>query len=46
MKLNELEQAIQELHSPIADLFNSGAGLLMQRKDSDIALRVLEEVHC
>jgi hypothetical protein len=42
VEAKELEQAIQELHSPIADLFNSGAGLLMQRKDSDIALRVLE----
>lgn len=36
-----LEEAIKALHSPIAELFNSGAGLALQRQDSDIALEVI-----
>jgi len=38
----QLEQAIKELHSPIADKFNSGAGLALQKTDRNIALSVLE----
>jgi hypothetical protein len=38
----ELEVAIKELHNPIAELFNSGIGLELQRTDSNIALKVLE----
>jgi hypothetical protein len=36
-----LETAIQALHSPIAHHFNSGIGLTLQRRDSDIALLVI-----
>ncbi len=36
-----LETAIQALHSPIAHHFNSGIGLMLQRRDSDIALLVI-----
>ena len=36
-----LEAAIQGLHSPIAHHFNTGIGLTLQRRDSDIALLVI-----
>ncbi|MDB9982213.1 hypothetical protein OAE55_04185 [Gammaproteobacteria bacterium] len=36
-----LETAIQTLHSPIAHHFNTGIGLTLQRRDSDIALLVI-----
>ena len=36
-----LETAIQALHSPIAHHFNTGIGLTLQRRDSDIALLVI-----
>lgn len=36
-----LEAAIQDLHSPIAHHFNTGIGLTLQRRDSDIALLVI-----
>ena len=36
-----LEAAIQALHSPIAHHFNTGIGLTLQRRDSDIALLVI-----
>ena len=36
-----LETAIQTLHSPIAHYFNTGIGLTLQRRDSDIALLVI-----
>ena len=36
-----LETAIQTLHSPIAHHFNTGVGLTLQRRDSDIALLVI-----
>ena len=36
-----LEKAIQALHSPIAHHFNTGIGLTLQRRDSDIALLVI-----
>jgi hypothetical protein len=36
-----LESAIQALHSPIALHFNTGVGLKLQRRDSDIALLVV-----
>ena len=36
-----LETAIQTLHSPIAQHFNTGVGLTLQRRDSDIALLVI-----
>ena len=36
-----LEAAIQALHSPIAHHFNTGVGLTLQRRDSDIALLVV-----
>ena len=36
-----LETAIQALHSPIAHYFNTGIGLTLQRRDSDIALLVI-----
>ncbi len=36
-----LEAAIQALHSPIAHHFNTGVGLTLQRRDSDIALLVI-----
>ena len=36
-----LEAAIQVLHSPIAHHFNTGIGLTLQRRDSDIALLVI-----
>jgi len=36
-----LEKAIQALHSPIAHHFNTGVGLTLQRRDSDIALLVI-----
>ncbi|MDC1231649.1 hypothetical protein N8391_00295 [bacterium] len=36
-----LEAAIQTLHSPIAHHFNTGIGLTLQRRDSDIALLVI-----
>jgi hypothetical protein len=36
-----LETAIQALHSPIANHFNTGIGLTLQRRDSDIALLVI-----
>ena len=42
VEATQLEQAIQERHTPIADLFNSGAGLELQRLDSTIALQVLK----
>ena len=37
-----LEKAILELHSPIAQHFNSGIGLKLQRLDSDIAMSVID----
>ena len=37
-----LEIAILELHSPIAQHFNSGIGLKLQRLDSDIAMSVID----
>ena len=37
-----LEQAITTLHAPIADHFNSGAGLLLQRIDADIARAIVD----
>ena len=36
-----LETAILTLHSPIAHHFNTGIGLTLQRRDSDIALLVI-----
>lgn len=36
-----LEKAIHALHSPIAHHFNTGIGLTLQRRDSDIALLVI-----
>jgi len=36
-----LEEAIQDLHSPIAHHFNTGVGLRLQRTDSDLALQVI-----
>ena len=36
-----LETAILKLHSPIAHHFNTGIGLTLQRRDSDIALLVI-----
>jgi hypothetical protein len=36
-----IEAAIQDLHSPIAHHFNTGIGLTLQRRDSDIALLVI-----
>jgi len=37
-----LEKAILELHSPIAQHFNSGIGLKLQRLDSDIAMSAID----
>ena len=37
-----LEIAILGLHSPIAQHFNSGIGLKLQRIDSDIAMSVID----
>lgn len=37
-----LEIAILELHGPIAQHFNSGIGLKLQRLDSDIAMSVID----
>ena len=37
-----LETAILTLHSPIAQHFNSGIGLKLQRLDSDIAMSVID----
>jgi hypothetical protein len=39
-----LESAILDTHAPIASMFNSGAGLVLQRLDSDIALQVLKHM--
>lgn len=37
----EVRRMIEEKHAPIADAFGTGAGLGLQRKDSDIALSVI-----
>jgi hypothetical protein len=37
-----LEQSILALHGPIAQYFNSGIGLTLQRQDSDIAISIID----
>lgn len=41
LQATALEDAILQLHAPIAGQFNSGAGLKLQRLDSNIALSVV-----
>ena len=41
LQATALEDAIAQLHAPIAGQFNSGAGLRLQRLDSNIALSVV-----
>jgi hypothetical protein len=40
-KASELLQAIRAKHQPIAGYFGSGAGLRLQRRDADLAQRVM-----
>lgn len=40
----EVRQMIEEKHAPIADAFGTGAGLRLQRQDSDIALSVITDL--
>ena len=37
-----IEEAIKKLHYPIAHHFNTGKGLELQRRDSDVALSVID----
>ena len=41
LQATALENAILQLHAPIAGQFNSGAGLRLQRLDSNIALSIV-----
>ena len=41
LQATALEDAILQLHAPIAGQFNSGAGLRLQRLDSNIALSIV-----
>ena len=41
LQATTLEDAILQLHAPIASKFNSGAGLSLQRLDSNIALSIV-----
>jgi hypothetical protein len=40
----EVRQMIEEKHGPIADAFGTGAGLRLQRKESDLALSIVIEL--
>lgn len=42
LQATALEDAIMQLHAPIAGQFNSGAGLRLQRLDSDIAASIVD----
>ena len=37
-------RVIEEKHKPIIDAFGTGAGLRLQRKDSDLALAIITEL--
>jgi hypothetical protein len=40
----EVRRMIEEKHTPIAEAFGSGAGLRLQRIESDLALEVISEL--
>lgn len=40
-KRAEVRRMIEEKHAPIADAFGTGAGLRLQRQDSDLALEII-----
>jgi len=40
-KRAEVRRMIEEEHAPIADAFRTGAGLRLQRQDSDLALEII-----
>jgi len=42
-KRGEVRKMIEENHAPIADSFGTGAGLYLQRLDSDLALEIVLE---
>jgi len=43
-KRKEVRRMIEQAHTPIADAFRSGAGLRLQRTDSDLALAVITDL--
>lgn len=43
-KRQEVRHMIEEKHAPIADAFGTGAGLRLQRRDSDLALTIVTEL--
>jgi hypothetical protein len=40
----EVRKMIEDKHAPIADAFGTGAGLRLQRDDSDLALAIIERL--
>ena len=43
-KRRDVRQMIEKKHDPIADAFGTGAGLRLQRKESDLALSIVIEL--
>lgn len=43
-KRAEIRRMIEEKHAPIADAFGTGAGLRLQRLDSELALSIISEL--